>query len=121
MAQVKIIKTTFKLRRGKAEAWYRVNPILADGEPGFELDTNKLKIGNGTTPYADLEYINSGYSLSADNKSLILTDNDVISLYGFNDATVNQIPIKTETGELSWIDYSEGFPISEEELLNILK
>ena len=43
----KTIKTTFLLRRGTAEAWNRVNPTLKYGEPGFEKDTNKLKIGDG--------------------------------------------------------------------------
>ena len=45
--KVKVIKTTFLLRRGTTEAWNRVNPVLKYGEPGFEKDTNKLKIGDG--------------------------------------------------------------------------
>lgn len=55
MAQV--IKTTFQLRRGLLEAWERNNPVLAKGEPSFVLDKNALKIGNGITPWKDLEYI----------------------------------------------------------------
>ena len=51
-----IIKTTFQLKRGLAERWVAVNPILQPGEPGFELDTNKLKIGDGITPWNDLPY-----------------------------------------------------------------
>ena len=57
MAQV--IKTTFKFRRNLASYWAEKNPVLAEGEPCFELDTGKLKIGNGTTAYNDLSYINS--------------------------------------------------------------
>ena len=53
------IKTTFQLRRGNAEVWAKNNPILAAGEPGFELDTGKLKIGNGNDTYNDLPYIDS--------------------------------------------------------------
>ena len=52
MAQV--IKTTFKFRRNLASYWAEKNPVLAEGEPCFELDTGKLKIGNGTTAYNDL-------------------------------------------------------------------
>lgn len=55
MAQV--IKTTFQLRRGLLEVWERNNPILAKGEPSFVLDKNALKIGDGVTPWKDLEYI----------------------------------------------------------------
>ena len=52
-----IINTTFKLRRGVSEDWSNVNPILAEGEPGVETDTLKLKIGNGVTPWNDLPYL----------------------------------------------------------------
>ena len=85
MAQV--IKTTFKFRRNLASYWVEKNPVLADGEPCFELDTGKLKIGNGTTAYNDLPYINSdsvqieiatkdiiGAVLSSDEKNQISVD-----------------------------------------------
>lgn len=55
MAQV--IKTTFQLRRGLLEAWERNNPVLAKGEPSFVLDKNALKIGDGVTPWKELDYI----------------------------------------------------------------
>lgn len=32
----KVIKTTFKLRRGKEAAWEKNNPVLAAGEPRWE-------------------------------------------------------------------------------------
>lgn len=51
------IKTTFLLRRGNTEAWERNNPILQLGEPGFEIDKNKLKVGDGTTTWKNLPYI----------------------------------------------------------------
>jgi hypothetical protein len=55
----KIYKTTFKLRRGQSAEWESVNPKLSDGEPGFELDTFKLKIGDGKTYWRDLPYVAS--------------------------------------------------------------
>lgn len=55
MAQ--IIKTTFQLRRGKNAVWEKNNPILAVGEPGFVIDKNRLKIGDGVTPWNELDYI----------------------------------------------------------------
>lgn len=54
-----IIKTTFKLRRGSGETWSKNNPILAYGEPGYQLDGNRLKIGDGITPWNELEYLDS--------------------------------------------------------------
>lgn len=52
-----IIKTTFQLRRGYEATWHKNNPILAQGEPGFVIDKNALKIGDGVTAWRDLEYI----------------------------------------------------------------
>ena len=52
-----IINTVFKFKRANAALWTERNPILAQGEPGFEIDTGKLKIGNGSTHWNDLEYV----------------------------------------------------------------
>lgn len=51
------IKTTFQFKRGNADAWEKSNPILAPGEPGWTLDTHVFKIGDGVTPWNDLEAI----------------------------------------------------------------
>jgi len=45
-----------QLRRGTAAEWTLVNPILADGEPAIESDTNKIKLGNGVTAWTALPY-----------------------------------------------------------------
>lgn len=45
-----------QLRRGTASQWTTANPILADGEFGYEKDTNKFKIGDGTTAWSSLAY-----------------------------------------------------------------
>ena len=51
-----IIRTTFQLRRGYEAVWKKNNPVLACGEPGFVIDRNRLKIGNGETAWNDLPY-----------------------------------------------------------------
>jgi hypothetical protein len=48
--------TRIKLRRDTAANWTSANPILAEGEPGLELDTNKIKYGDGTTRWVALDY-----------------------------------------------------------------
>ncbi len=48
--------TTIKLRRGTAAQWITANPVLAAGEPGYETDSGKSKIGNGTATWATLSY-----------------------------------------------------------------
>jgi hypothetical protein len=45
-----------QLRRGTASEWTAANPVLAEGEVGFESDTKKVKIGDGTTAWSSLSY-----------------------------------------------------------------
>lgn len=51
------MKSKFYFKRGQSANWISKNPTLGPGEPGFELDTGKLKVGNGKTPWNELEYI----------------------------------------------------------------
>jgi hypothetical protein len=44
-------------KRGTASALASVNPTPAAGEIVWESDTNKLKIGDGTTAYNSLPYL----------------------------------------------------------------
>lgn len=49
--------TTILLRRGTAAEWTSSDPTLAAGEPGAEIDTGKLKIGDGSTAWSSLPYV----------------------------------------------------------------
>ncbi len=43
-------------RRDTAANWTAADPVLRQGEPGYELDTQKLKIGDGVTAWDLLPY-----------------------------------------------------------------
>jgi hypothetical protein len=45
-----------QLRNDTAANWSNVNPTLAQGEVGIELDTGLMKIGNGNTDWDNLVY-----------------------------------------------------------------
>lgn len=45
-----------KFKRGKSTTWKTKNLLLLDGEPGFEIDTLRFKIGDGKTKWNDLPY-----------------------------------------------------------------
>lgn len=45
-----------QFRRGTASEWNLSNPILSQGEAGFETDTGRFKVGNGLTPWNSLVY-----------------------------------------------------------------
>ena len=44
------------LRQDTAANWTRNNPVLLSGEFGFESNTNRLKLGDGVTPWRTLAY-----------------------------------------------------------------
>jgi len=46
-----------QIRRGTASEWSSANPILAEGELGYETDTSLIKVGNGTSNWNSLSYI----------------------------------------------------------------
>lgn len=91
-----IIKHTYQLKRGTAERWYAQNPVLLQGEPGFEYDTGKLKIGDGFTPWIQLKYINDGAVFNAltrddfpkyGNADTIYKASQEVALYQWNEET----------------------------------
>lgn len=45
-----------QFRRGTAAEWTSANPTLAAGELGYETDTAKFKLGDGTTAWTSLSY-----------------------------------------------------------------
>lgn len=49
--------------------WEDINPILLKGEIGIEIDTNKIKIGDGVKTWTQLDYASSG------GASLIVVEN----------------------------------------------
>ena len=50
----------FQFRRGTAAEWTTADPVLANGEPGLETDSDRFKIGDGITVWSLLPYWNSG-------------------------------------------------------------
>ena len=112
-----IIKTTFKLKRGLAEAWQRNNPVLAQGEPGFVVDTNRLKVGDGSTAWNDLPYVgaqsyvaNDSYynfpSIGQDNMFYVDLSNSAVYIwvgatYKKISADAVEIVVDTELSETS--------------------
>lgn len=49
-----------QLRRDTKANWLASDAVLAPGEPGWESDTGRLKVGNGEARWANLDYYNSG-------------------------------------------------------------
>lgn len=50
-------RTVIQFKRGTAANLTAANPVLSIGEPGFEYDTGKVKIGDGVRAWNSLPYI----------------------------------------------------------------
>jgi len=60
-----------QIRRDTAANWTSANPILAQGELGVETDTDKIKVGDGSTAWSSLGYLidTGSYLLASNNLS----------------------------------------------------
>ena len=107
---IQVIKTTFQLKRGSAARWKELNPVLRQGEPGFEYDTGKLKIGDGLTAYNNLKYQTSKdyiisqptaatFPLVGESNVIYKAENEKM-LYQWNDTIKDYEP-------LNFVDLSE--------------
>lgn len=71
----------FLLRRGTAAQWTSENPILLEGEQGYETDTGKLKIGDGILSWTSLGYFTPSLgavtSVSGKTGAVTLVKSDV--------------------------------------------
>lgn len=100
----KLIKTTFKVRRGDSKAWASINPTLTDGEPGYELDTHRLKIGDGNKPWNDLPYIGEASNLPDE----ITTEQIKEVITSYSSEKENQIKILNDgTMEINSLNISK--------------
>lgn len=68
---------TMQQKRGTASRWTSQNPVLLAGEIGLETDTNKIKIGDGTTAWNSLDYL----SLDVRDISYTHTQNANLSVW----------------------------------------
>jgi len=72
--------TKIQVRRGTASQWTTSDPTLSEGEVGFETDTGKFKIGDGTTVWSSLSYAGGSETLEGiDNVyETALAENDYL-------------------------------------------
>ena len=97
--------TKIQLRRDTAANWSTNNPIPAAGEPCFETDTGKLKIGDGIAVYSSLPYQGG----TSDTAVTTDTAQTISGLKTFtNDINLNQRTTGASTTRETHIDLSAG-------------
>ena len=81
---------TIQPRRGTAAEWTSANPVLAEGELGWESDTGFSKRGNGSDQWADLGYskpdVMPSYTVSTYYGGTLGADDDTACIQATMDA-----------------------------------
>jgi hypothetical protein len=64
--EAELMAKRIQLRRDTAAAWALAAPVLAQGEEGLELDTNRRKVGDGITAWNNLPYTNIALNMTGE-------------------------------------------------------
>ncbi len=101
------VGTRIQLRRDTAADWISSNVVLAAGEPGFESDTGRLKIGDGSTAWNSLMY--QGASASAPGAQVApvmykLSTGQAVAITFLGDSVLEGTTVTTGGGTLGTDD-----------------
>lgn len=86
-------------RRGTAAEWATANTLLAVGEPGYETDTGKFKVGDGTLRWSVLPYatIQPRVLTNASSTSPFAWSSNLYDTFVFT-ALANALTINADSG-----------------------
>lgn len=119
----KTLTTRIVSRNDTQANWESADPILLKGELGVEIDTNRIKVGDGVNPWKSLSYIGADASqlqnlidASEDNFYTVVrnkdeSDNDAITralngaTAGKGDITVIKTALGTDPESYSFMGY----------------
>ena len=90
--------TIIQHKRGPSSNWTSSNPILAVGEIGYETDTGKFKIGNGTSTWSALSYFSTSSGGSGTVTSVTLTVPTGLTVSGSPITTSGTLAVSFDTG-----------------------
>lgn len=84
------VNTRVQVRRGSASSWTSANPTLYAGEIGYETDSGRFKIGDGTTAWTSLDYnavIPTGFLAGSGLSVNVAADGSTVT-YSLSDPTI---------------------------------
>jgi hypothetical protein len=106
--------TQIQFKRGIAASLQIVNPVLAAGEPCYETDTKKFKIGDGTTAWNSLAYHEDFDALDVTNNVTIGGDLSVTGSVTVDGDPVSTVPDAPSDGgtyareDGQWVDVAQA-------------
>lgn len=94
-----------QLRRDTLSNWQTANPVLSLGEPAWVIDEKRLKIGDGSTAFNSLDYLDIDFDNANVMGTVLHLSNPVIPRPDFE--TVMWIgsvePVLAENNDL-WVN-----------------
>ena len=97
--------SVMKVKRATAARWASENPVLAAGEIGYEKDTRKMKLGDGTSSWTQLSYLQAdGRGTGAAGQAATIRIGTVTTLRYNQNATV----VNSGTSSAAVLDF--GIP-----------
>ena len=106
--------TRMQQRRGTAAQWTAADPILNAGEIGWESDTNKFKIGDGTNHWDDIGYFVNGAALSTAISDLVnLAPSTLNTLGEIADAIGDNPNFLAALATTSYVDTQDGLKLDK--------
>jgi len=107
--------TRLQLRRDVSNNWTINNPILYSGEIGYETNTGRFKIGDGTTSWINLDYnaiIPAGFLAGSGLNVSIANDGSTVT-YSLSDPTIQLNDITDLTSQAkSFLETPSSFNLS---------
>jgi len=85
---VKQQEFVLKVRRDVERIWIARDPVLSQGEIGYDISNNAIKIGNGINSWTNLDYINAQ---ARDIDGRIILDTHLIDFTNPHQVTKDQI------------------------------
>lgn len=115
----RILDSQIQSRNDTAANWSSVNPVLLKGEIGIEIDTRKMKVGDGTTEWNSLKYLKDDIVIASTNPSTTDKDFDLGEFWlNQTDKTLYVLVAKTESaGEWKRIPNAEELVVVSEALV----
>ena len=94
-------------RRGTAAQWTSANPVLGSGEIGFETDTSKFKIGDGTSTWSNLTYFANLNEVLDGAPDLLNTLNEIAAAIGDDPNFITTIESSLDLkADITYVDAS---------------